>query len=641
MEFLEVRNVSKSYFLGQKEFKVLDNINLKFRSGEFVSVLGESGGGKTTLMNLIGGLDNEYSGDVLFKGKSLRSLKSKQMDEYRRENIGFIFQNFNLISYLNVLDNVLISLEMTKLSHNKKIERAKALLKKVGLEKHLNKKPNQLSGGQKQRVAIARALAKEPDIIIADEPTEALDSQNTKEVLEVLKAISEEGGLVITVTHSEEVASFGTRVVHLDDGKIHGEVQKQNFFVTKSLLNKMKYRTLPAFVALKMAFKHLKANLKRNSLIIFGTAIGIFSVIIMLGLGKGITSYINAQAINKLNPTAIQVTKKSSLNQMQSGSTNTIGKQDYKILKKTPHVKLTEQGYYFPSAQAVFNKKSSTLQYLQTWNGTERQKEIQYGHKPHKGEILLDKASAKEISKSYKAVLGKPITLFVNSVNQNNEPIQIKKRLVVSGVIGAGTPAITYTDLKRMFEDAGIHFAPNFVTITIDKVTNVKEAQKKIENYKQGNHGRFSLSGIGALLNTINVYIMLAFYVLAAIAGVSLLVSAIMIIVVFYISVTERVKEIGVLRAIGCKKKDIRKLFAFEAGFIGIFSSALGLIFALLIQNGVNEISRKFIKFGIINISLGHISFGIIISVVISLLAAATPARKASKLPPAKALTAE
>ena len=230
MSLLEIRDVHKSYFLGNQEFKVLKGINLQFDRGEFVSILGESGGGKSTLMNIIGGLDNQYDGDIVYNGQSLHSAKSKVLDAYRRENIGFIFQSFNLISHLNILDNVMVSLEMTKLSHSKRVQRAKELLERVGLKDHMRKHPNQLSGGQKQRVAIARALAGDPDVIIADEPTGALDSQNTKEVLEILESIAKDGKLVIAVTHSQEVADFGTRVVHLDDGVIHGEAELRSAY---------------------------------------------------------------------------------------------------------------------------------------------------------------------------------------------------------------------------------------------------------------------------------------------------------------------------------------------------------------------------------------------------------------------------
>lgn len=186
MPVLELKNIRKSYFLGKDEFPVLKGIDLEFERGDFVSLLGESGGGKSTLMNIIGGLDREYDGDVIIDGVAQKAKKEKDMEAYRRDTIGFIFQSFNLINYLSVLDNILISLKMTSLSEKERVERAVELTKQVGLYEHRKKKPAQLSGGQKQRVAIARALASDPEIILADEPTGALDSQNTKEVLALL-----------------------------------------------------------------------------------------------------------------------------------------------------------------------------------------------------------------------------------------------------------------------------------------------------------------------------------------------------------------------------------------------------------------------------------------------------------------------
>ena len=203
MTILELKNIKKSYFLGKEEFPVLKGLNLSFDKGDFISILGESGGGKSTLMNIIGGLDRKYEGEVIVNGTKQADKKEKSMDEYRRDTVGFIFQSFNLVSYLSVLDNVLISLKMTNLSHRAQVKKAEDLLKQVGLLEHKKKNPNQLSGGQKQRVAIARALANDPDIIIADEPTGALDSQNTRDVLEILSDIAKSGKTVIVVTHSQ------------------------------------------------------------------------------------------------------------------------------------------------------------------------------------------------------------------------------------------------------------------------------------------------------------------------------------------------------------------------------------------------------------------------------------------------------
>jgi putative ABC transport system permease protein len=223
MAFLELRDIHKSYYLDKEEFPVLKGISLDFDRGEFVSILGESGGGKSTLMNIIGGLDRNFTGKVLVNGQLLDHHDQKQLDKYRRSTVGYIYQSYNLISHLTVLDNVLIALDMTTMSREEQRQRALKLLERVGLGDQVNKHPNHLSGGQKQRVAIARALASDPQIIIADEPTGALDAQNTQEVLALLDDIAKDGKLVIAVTHSQEVADHGTRIVHLADGVIDGD----------------------------------------------------------------------------------------------------------------------------------------------------------------------------------------------------------------------------------------------------------------------------------------------------------------------------------------------------------------------------------------------------------------------------------
>lgn len=230
MSYLELQDIHKSYYLGKEEFPVLKGIDLKFELGEFVSILGESGGGKSTLMNIIGGLDRKFDGSVIVNGQKLNHSDEKALDSYRRDTIGYIYQAYNLINHLSILDNVLIPLDMTTLSKSEREQKATELLDRVGLLEQIHKFPNQLSGGQKQRVAIARALASDPKVIIADEPTGALDAENTQEVLQILNEIAEEGRLVIAVTHSQTVADSGTRIVHMVDGKIDGDTHLRDAY---------------------------------------------------------------------------------------------------------------------------------------------------------------------------------------------------------------------------------------------------------------------------------------------------------------------------------------------------------------------------------------------------------------------------
>ena len=230
-DMLKIINVNKIYKINKYEnFQALHNINVSFKSGELVSIVGESGSGKSTLMNLIGGLDSDFTGNIIACDQDLSKLSDKELDKYRKDKVGFVFQSFNLISHLSILDNVTLALTLSNVSEKEKIERATNMLKLVGLETQIKKKPTQLSGGQKQRVAIARALINNPDIIIADEPTGALDTSTTMQILKILKEIADSGKLVIMVTHSEKVASISSRVVEIISDKIIAtqHVCKQN-----------------------------------------------------------------------------------------------------------------------------------------------------------------------------------------------------------------------------------------------------------------------------------------------------------------------------------------------------------------------------------------------------------------------------
>ena len=229
-ETLIIRNVNKSYKLDNKEtFQALHNISVSFKKGELVSIVGESGSGKSTLMNLIGGLDSDFTGQIIADGMDLGKLSDKELDKYRKDKVGFVFQSFNLISHLSILDNVTLALTLSNVGEKEKIARATKMLQLVGLESQLKKKPTQLSGGQKQRVAIARALINNPDIIIADEPTGALDTTTSMQILKILKEIADSGKLVIMVTHSEKVASISSRVVEISDGRITNDTPNKNY----------------------------------------------------------------------------------------------------------------------------------------------------------------------------------------------------------------------------------------------------------------------------------------------------------------------------------------------------------------------------------------------------------------------------
>lgn len=646
MSLLELKNVKKSFTLNKQEFPVLKGIDLKLDRGEFVSILGESGGGKTTLLNTIGGLDSQFQGDILVDGKSLKKGSDKALDNYRSHTVGFVFQSFHLISHLTILENVMVPLEMTSLNKSQRTDRAKSLLAKVGLAEHLDKHPSQLSGGQKQRVAIARALANDPEIIIADEPTGALDSENTEEVLKILDDIAKEGKLVIAVTHSQIVADYGTRVVHLQDGKIDSDKSLRDAYPIPDQSSSQKNITHLSFGdTFRLAWEHMRYTKGRNILIILGAAIGIFSVIFMLGLGSGITGYINGEMTKQVNPNAIQVTKTVSRDNTDPNSIN-MTTADIDKLKSIKNVKKVEKAYFTQSSKVNYNQKNASLQFFQTWNATEKSDDITQGKKPNNNQIILLKSDAQKLDKkNYKNMVGKTIKMYVTTLDKNNQPTQITMNLKVSGIIKSGSSAISYDTLETAAKAANVSIKPNFATLTVNDTLNVKGVQEKVKSYKttidKKKQNKYTITGVGAIIDSLNTYLRLAFDVLAGIAGISLIVSAIMIIVVLYISVSERTQEIGILRAIGARKKDIRNMFISESFLIGLLSGVFASIIAWLVQMGVNAGAQSAFKATIVAISPGNFIFGIVISIIISLLAALAPSRRAAKLDPRDSLTDE
>lgn len=289
---LELKHITKVYEIGDFKQKALDNINIDFRKCEFVSILGPSGSGKTTLLNIIGGLDRYTSGDLIINGVSTKKYKDSNWDSFRNHNIGFVFQSYNLISHQSILKNVELALTLSGVSKDIRLKKAKDALISVGLEKHMNKKPNQLSGGQMQRVAIARALVNDPDILLADEPTGALDTKTSVEVMNILKNISKDK-LVIMVTHNEDLAKkYSTRIISIQDGSITGDTNPYNQKDKKDNIDNNKKTSMSFLTALSLSFNNLLTKKGRTFLTAFAGSIGIIGISLILSLSNGVNEYI-------------------------------------------------------------------------------------------------------------------------------------------------------------------------------------------------------------------------------------------------------------------------------------------------------------------------------------------------------------
>lgn len=290
---LQLKNIVKTYVTGDLEQKALKGVSISFRENEFVSILGQSGSGKTTMLNIIGGLDRYTSGDLIINGVSTKKYKDADWDFYRNNSIGFVFQSYNLIPHQTVLANVEMALTLAGVSKRERRQRAVSVLKKVGLGDHIHKKPNQMSGGQMQRVAIARALINNPDILLADEPTGALDSETSVQIMELLKEIAKDK-LVIMVTHNPELAQqYSTRIVKLLDGRIVDDSNPCTESEASVEPQKRKKISMSFFTALSLSFNNLRTKKGRTLLTSFAGSIGIIGIALILALSTGMNTYIS------------------------------------------------------------------------------------------------------------------------------------------------------------------------------------------------------------------------------------------------------------------------------------------------------------------------------------------------------------
>ena len=667
MSLLKLTDVKKTYTVDKGvEQQVLKGINLSFEAGEFVSILGESGCGKSTLMNIIGGMDTHYEGSVFVNGQSLKEMKGKELDDYRKKNIGFIFQSFNLIPHLSVLDNVTLAIEMMSMTKAERIARATELLTQVGLKDHLHKRPNQLSGGQKQRVSIARALANDPDIILADEPTGALDKETTLQILELLRQIASQGKLIIAVTHSSKVASFGTRVVSLEDGQVLRDELNTDSEVAKSEHIEKQTNLTPRSLTYgscgKLAFRNMKINWKRNLLVSFGSAIGISSLILMLSIGSGVKSYLMDEILASFNPNTVSISKEQTMpelsemdpNHMQSPMTSMtqdvepFTTEDLEKIEKLDEVASVEPVVTFTMKASLTDQETgirSDLMMLTSIDETISEDYVTAGTLPEENEVLLNSTTTLGLfgTEDFESVIGKEISLTLQLTDENNLPTLLQQTYTVSGVYEMDSPMmtsmpmafLTYDTITKLYEANGFELLPtqlNVIAMSEDLTEDLKQTL-----FDMGYANSQTNQMLDMMLEMLDIMTTL----FTGISCISLVVSGVMILVVLYISVIERTKEIGVLRAIGARKKDVKRIFIVESIGLGLLAGVVATAVAMLCQLIGNHLMIKAFGVGIIDLTFQYIAMGVIVSLVVSVIAGWFPARQAAKLDPVESLRYE
>ena len=670
MAFVELKNLNKFYPIsGSEDFQALKDVNLSLDKGELVSIVGESGSGKSTLMNLLGGLDSQFSGEITIDGQNMSTFKEKDFVNYHKEKIGFVFQSFNLVSHLSVLDNVTLAMTLSNIDKKTRVARAREVLKQLGLDDQYKKKPSQLSGGQKQRVAIARALVNDPDIIIADEPTGALDSQTTDQVLDIIQDIAKTGKLVIMVTHSEKVAARSTRVVTIDDGKIIGDIRQGEIALHENLLEiqqKTKSKNLTFFAAIRLALLNMKEKLARNILIALGGSIGIMSIIVMLSLGEGVNDYLTETMNANVNPLVSEVRMPIVMETNNSENTDSsmmimtpagaeipagsapsgppagvtqsdpFGEEDLEKLRNIPHVAEVNLAYSsltIGSDNVIYEGEKYAFMNFGTTSGM-TDSNILYGAFPEAGEILITEGVANQMAGTAEEAIGKEVTVDVTIDGES-----LEKNYVISGIYSAGQAIGAFESVYMSTEsfetltaENNLEVEPNVIYLVSDDPDNTQSIKDEVAAL--GYRG----SSADALASTFTQMLDIFTYILSGVAGISLFVSAIMILTVLYISVVERTQEIGVIKAIGGRKKDIRRIFVSESFLIGLFSGILGVGIAYLITVVGNIVVENLFDTAILNMTPAFAVFGIVTSVIISMVAGLMPAQKAARLDPVEAL---
>lgn len=616
---LRIDNLTKEIGKNNSYQKILDDISISFKSGEFVCILGESGSGKSTFLNILGGLDRNYSGSVTINDLNIKYI---DIDEYRSNNIGFIFQNFNLINKLSIIDNIILPIEKLKISRREKKRRAINLLKKLNIYDIRNKKIKDLSGGQKQRVSIARALISDPLIILADEPTGALDEKNTTSVLEILKEINKEGKLVIVVTHSNKVIDYSTRVITIDDGKIKSDKKIKK--VKESNIEKDEFKKNNFTYLIRYGIKNVISNIKRNIFILLASSIGIIGIILSLFIGGAVKGYISNLILEKTNPTVFSINRKDNLyNNMYYSN------KEINDIKEINHIKKVYKEVTISISNITYKKKDYPFLYLSSFDKIDLEKGSSDG-------LVISKYLYKKLGKES---IGKDVNIKIidnyNVISSNIKITGVLKDSNFSLVNNNYYGLIKYSKLKEIYNENSYKLKPNNLSIKIDDLNNKSYVKEKLGKKK------LIMTNNESLFDELKKYLNIATFILSFFSSLSLIVSTVMISIIINITVLERVKEIGLLRSIGYSKEDIRYIFSSESIILSFF---IGM-FSVFISNKIIKIILNLVsnKFGIdINISSFKYSvFGFSLCVLLMLFSSYFPSKKASNYDPINALKYE
>jgi macrolide transport system ATP-binding/permease protein len=648
---IKLVDINKTYFTGgDVAIEVLRGISLDIYAGEFVAIMGSSGSGKSTLMNLIGCLDRPTAGNYFFAGQDVAHLERDQLAQLRREAFGFVFQNYNLIASATATENVEVPAIYAGVSSEVRRERAENLLSSLGLSDRMDHRPNQLSGGQQQRVSIARALMNGGKIILADEPTGALDSHSGEEVMKLLHQLSSQGHTVILITHEREIAKQANRLIEIKDGLILSDSKdsqqsavEENSEIVISLHDEDLTASFfsEAGEAIKMALRSLHTNLFRTILTLLGIMIGVAAVIAMLALGEGAKQSV-LERISSMG-TNLLLVRAGGPNQRGPGQDNivaTLVAANATRLSELPNIRSA-----VPEANGAVTVRYGNRDVQTRATSTSQQYATTRSWPEESGTFFSE-----EDLKSFSAVVVLGHTVADNLFDKSESPVGkyvlIKNvPFLVLGVLGkkGATPWGRDADdiVLVPYTTGGLRLLGytyfDSITLDVEDVSIINETEKQVNELMMALHGQedFQVRNQASLLETVSETYNTLTLLLGSIAVISLLVGGIGVMNIMLVTVSERTREIGIRMATGARMRDILLQFLTEATVV----SALGGVIGVIVGLSAGKILSHFEMPVLFSITPVILAFSC--SVGTGLIFGFAPALKAARLDPVVALSSE
>ena len=642
MSLIECNNINRYFGSGENRVHVLKNITLSIEKGDFVAIIGQSGSGKSTLMNILGCLDTASSGSYRVEGTETSAMSADELAGLRRKRFGFIFQRYNLLSAINARDNVALPAVYAGIEHDERVARANQLLDDFGLAGKEDNKPNELSGGQQQRVSIARALMNGGEIILADEPTGALDTESGANVMQIIHDLHAQGHTVILVTHDPGIAANANRVIEIRDGEIIADSSK-NTEIRPSKVKSIQEQVSWSFYkdqfmeSFRMSVQAILAHKMRSLLTMLGIIIGIASVVSVVALGRGSQEKILAD-INSMGTNTISIYPGKGFGDRRSGRIKTLTVDDANVIGRQGYV---ESATPLTSSNGTLTYRNTDLS-AQLYGAGAQYFDVR-GIKLKAGRFY-DRADVAESAQVVVIDDNTQKQLFPAGTDPLGKTILFNKRpLNVIGITETDTSGFGSSDQLQMWapyttvmqQITGERYISS-ITVKVKDNVSSQVAEKSLKDLLISRHGTedFFMRNTDSIKQTVESATSTMTLLISCIALISLVVGGIGVMNIMLVSVTERTKEIGVRMAIGARQSNILQQFLIEAVLICLIGGLVGVLLSYLISVVFNMLVTSFAM----SFSVASIIAAVACSTIIGVVFGFMPAKRASQLNPIDAL---